>query len=108
VDWIRDVLFNDLSAKVDTYENTFNARLGLEDANTPLASDHSFVDETQSVDVGTQPNRALSSQEILETDNNSIHESMESARVDTSTTIQKSSLSNATKDKKAVRTDEWE
>jgi len=61
IDWMRGVLFKDLSAKVDTYEKTFNARLELEDASTPLASDYSFVDKTQSIDFGTQPNCALSS-----------------------------------------------
>lgn len=38
--WIRDVLFKNLSAKVNTYEN----RPMLEDASISLASDHSVVD----------------------------------------------------------------
>jgi len=61
VDWMRDVLFKDLSATVDTYD-TFNTRPKTEDASIPLASDHSFVNETQSIGFGTQPNRAFSSQ----------------------------------------------
>ncbi len=96
VDWIRDVLFKDLSAAVDTYEN----RPELEDASISLASDHSFVDETQSVGFGTRINPTLSSQEVPETDHESIHESIESAHVDTSITTQGSSLSNAQNEKK--------
>jgi len=52
VDWMRDVLFKDLSAIVDTYD-TFNTRPKTEDASIPLASDHSFVNETQSIGFGT-------------------------------------------------------
>ena len=107
VDWMRDGLFKDLSAIVDTYENTFNARPEPEDASTLLASDHSFVDETQSVASGTRPDSDFGSQEVLETDHESVHESIESAHIDTSTTTQASSLSNATDEKKHVRTDEW-
>ncbi len=104
VDWMRDVLFQDLSAKVDTYENTFNARPELEDASTPLASDHSLVDETQSIGFGIQPNATLNSQEVLETDNESVYESIESAHVDRLTT-QGSSLSNANNEEKEIMID---
>ena len=108
VDWMRDTLFKDLSAMVDTYENTFNARPGPEDAGTPRASDHSFGFGTQSVGFGTQPNPAFSSQDFLETDHESVHESTELAHVDASITTQASSLSNATNERKEVKTDEWE
>ncbi len=57
---MRDVLFKDLSAIVDTYD-TFNTRPKTEDASIPLASDHSFVNKTQSISFRTQPNRAFSS-----------------------------------------------
>ncbi len=100
MDWMWDVLFKDLSATVGTYEN----RPEPEDASISLASDHSAVDETQSVGFGTQPNPTFSSQEVPETD----HESTESAHFDTSTATQASSLFNATNEKKEVRTDEWE
>jgi len=52
VDWMRDVLFKDLSTIVDTYD-TFNTRPKIEDASIPLASDHSFVNKTQSVGFRT-------------------------------------------------------
>ncbi len=99
VDWMRDVLFKDLSAAVDTYEN----KPELEDASISLAPEHSFVDETQSVGFGTQPNPTFSSQEVPETDHESIHESIESAHVDTSIITQASSVSNAKNEKKEVR-----
>jgi len=99
---MRDVLFKDLFATVSSYEN----RPEPEDASISLASDHSAVDETQSVDFGTQLNPTFDSQEVLETNHESIHEFTESAHFDTSTATQASSLSNATNEKKEVRTDE--
>lgn len=75
VDWMRDLLFKDLSATIDIYERTFEAWTEPEDASVPLGSDHSFADETQTISSGTQPNAALNSQEVLETDNKSVHES---------------------------------
>lgn len=79
VDWMRKVLFKDLHTAVDTYDNTYKARSETEDASIPLGSDHSCADETQSVGFGTQPNAAFNSQEVLETDTESIHECIESA-----------------------------
>ncbi len=122
VDRMRDVLFKDLYAAVDTYEKTFNPQLldfksyqtsydtrpKPEDDSVLLASDHSFVDETQSIEFGAQPNTALGSQEDLETDTESVHGSIESARVDTSISTQQSSLSNAKNDKEELRKKEWE
>ncbi|KAL2056575.1 hypothetical protein ABVK25_002969 [Lepraria finkii] len=70
VDWMRDGLFKDLSAIVDIYEHKLNARHEPEDASTLLASDHSF--ETQSVGFGTPPNSTFGSQEVLETDHESV------------------------------------
>ena len=120
VDQMREVLFNDLSTAVDIYEKTFNREL-LEskprqtsnnlrpepvDSTVHRASDHLFVDNTQSVGFGSQPNAACGSHEVLETDNESVHDSIESAQLDTSTTTQQSSLSNASNEKE-IRTDKW-
>ena len=102
VDWLRDVLFKDLSALVNTYEKTLNVLPGP-DATTPLASQHSFGDGTQTVGFGTQPNFAFGSQEVLETDNESVRESTESAPVDCSSTTQPSSLSSATDAQKKIK-----
>jgi len=106
VDRMREVLFKNLQAAMDTYEKTVKARPEPEDASIPLASDHSCVNETQSIGFGTQPNAAFNSPEVLETDNESVHESIESAHVDTSTTTQESSLSDANNEKKETETEE--
>lgn len=122
VDRMRDVLFKDLYAAVDTYEKTFNPQLldfkfyqtsydtqpKPEDDSVLLASDHSFVDETQSIEFGAQLNTALGSQEVLETDTESVHGSIESARVDTSISTQQSSLSKVKNDKEELRKKGWE
>jgi len=122
VDRMRDVLFKDLYTAVDTYEKTFNPQLldfksyqtsynvrpEPEDDSVLLASDHSFVDGTQSVGFDAQPNTALGSQEVLETDSESVHGSIESAWVDTSISTQQSSLSNTNNDKEELRKEEWE
>ena len=107
VDWLRDVLFKDLSALVDTYESIHNALPGP-DATTPLASQRSFGDGTQTVGFGTQPNFAFDSQEVLETDHESVHKSIESAPVDGLTTTQASSLSSTTDEQKKIKTNKWE
>ncbi len=61
MDWMRDLLFTDFSAAVDTYEKTSEARTKPEDASVPLGSDHYFADKTQTISSGTQPNAALNS-----------------------------------------------
>ena len=58
-----------------------------------VASNYSFINETQSLGSASQPNAASETREILETDNESVHESVESAEVDDST--QDSSISDA-------------
>ncbi len=77
---MRDVLFKDLYTAMNIYEKTFNSQLlnfkfyqisynvqsELENDSVLLASDHFFVDETQSVEFDAQLNTALRSQEILE------------------------------------------
>ncbi len=122
VNRMRDVLFKDLYTAVDTYEKiinpqllnfksyqtSYNVRPEPEDDSVLLASDHSFVDGTQSVEFDAQPNTALRSQEVLETDSESVHEFIESAWVDTSISTQQSSLSNAKNDKKELGKEEWE
>jgi len=50
----------------------------------------------------------LALKEVLETDNDSVYKSVESAHIDTSTITQASSLSNITGEKRKVRTDDWE
>ncbi len=79
--------------------------LNQEDASVPLGSDHSFADETQTIGFGTQPNAALNSQEVLETDNEFVRESIESAHVDSLTTTQESSLSNTNNEEKEIMID---
>ena len=110
VDYIREVLFIKVSAVVDNYEKTFSpkplpsgprrtsngVRPVSDDTTLRLASDHSFAEETQSVVFGTQPHTAFGSQESLETDNDSVHESIESSQIDTLTATRESSFSNAT------------
>ncbi len=99
---MRDLLFRDFSVAMNTYEKTFEARTKLEDASVPLGFNHSFVDETQTISSRTQPNAALNSQEVLETNNKSIHEFIELAHVDSLTTTQESSLSNANNKKRKI------
>lgn len=108
MDWMRDVLFKDLTDLVNDYRNTFNVRPETEHCNIPLPSpsENPFVDETQSVGFGTQPNPALSSQEVPETDHGSVHESIESVHLDSLTATQALSLSNATNEQKYVKIDE--
>ena len=77
VDWMRDVLFNYISDTVNIYD-TSNARPEPEDASIPLASNLSFADKTQ-----TQSKSAFSSQEILETDYDTVHDSTGLAYIDT-------------------------
>ena len=103
VNRMRDVLFKDLYAAMNTYEKIFNpqllnfkpyqtsydTRLKPEDDSVLLASDHSVVDETQSIEFDAQPDTALKSQENLETDTESVHEFIESM------STQQSSLFNA-------------
>ena len=90
---MRDVLFKDLYSAMNIYEKTFNPQLldfksyqtsynvrsESENDSVLLASDHFFVDETQSVEFDAQLNTALRSQEILEIDSESVHEFIESA-----------------------------
>ncbi len=102
---MRDLLFKDFSAAVNIYEKTFEARTEPEDASVPLGSDHSFADETQTISSGTQPNAAPNSQEVLETDNKSVHEFIESAHVGSLTTTQESSLSNANNEEREIMID---
>jgi len=83
---MRDSLFRDFFAAMNTYEKTFEARTKLEDASVPLGFNHSFANKTQTISSGTQPNAALNSQEVLEIDNKSVHEFIESAHVDSLTT----------------------
>ncbi len=122
VNRMRDVLFKDLYAAMDIYEKTFNPQLlnfksyqtsydtrsKSENDSVLLTSDHSFVDETQSIEFDAQPNTALKSQENLETDTESVHEFIESARIDTSISTQQSSLFNVKNDKEELRKKEWE
>ncbi len=117
VNRMRDVLFKDLYAAMDIYEKTFNPQLlnfksyqtsydtrsKSENDSVLLTSDHSFVDETQSIEFDAQPNTALKSQENLETDTESVHEFIESARIDTSISTQQSSLFNVKNDKEELR-----
>jgi len=88
-----DVLFKDLYTAMNIYKKTFNSQLlnfkfyqisynvRFESKNDSilLASDHFFVDETQSVEFDAQLNTALRSQEILEIDSESVHEFIELA-----------------------------
>ena len=118
---MRDVLFKDLYTAVDTYEKTlnpqlldfksyqtsYNVRPEPEDDSVLLASDQFFVDGTQSVGFSAQPNTALESQEVLETDSESVHEFIESAWIDISISTQQSSLFNINNDKKELRKKEW-
>ena len=46
MDRIREVLFKDLYAAVDTYDKIFEVRPELEDTSILLGSDHSFTDKT--------------------------------------------------------------
>ncbi len=119
---MRDVLFKDLYSAMNIYEKTFNPQLldfksyqtsynvrsESENDSVLLASDHFFVDETQSVEFDAQLNTALGSQEILEIDSESVHEFIESAWVDISISTQQSSLFNINNDKKELRKEEWE
>ncbi len=119
---MRDVLFKDLYSAMNIYKKTFNSQLlnfkfyqisynvrsESENDNVLLASHHSFVDETQSVEFDAQLNTALRSQEILEIDSESVHEFIESAWIDTSISTQQSSLFNINNDKKELRKKEWE
>jgi len=102
---MRDLLFKDFSAAMNIYEKTFEARTEPEDASVSLGFDYSFADETQTISSGTQPNAALNSQEVLETDNKSVHEFIESAHVDSLTTTQKSSLFNANNEEREIMID---
>ena len=102
---MRDLLFKDFFAAMNIYEKTFEARTEPEDASVPLRFDYSFVDETQTISSETQLNAALNSQEILETDNKSVHEFIESAHVDSLTTTQKSSLFNVNNEKREIMID---
>ena len=119
---MRDVLFKDLYTAMNIYEKTFNSQLlnfkfyqisynvrsESENDSILLASNHFFVDETQSVEFDAQLNTALRSQEILEIDSESIHEFIESAWIDISISTQQSSLFNINNDKKELRKKEWE
>ncbi len=119
---MRDVLFKDLYSAMNIYEKTFNSQLlnfkfyqisynvrsESENDSVLLASDHFFVDETQSVKFDAQFNTALRSQEILEIDSESVHEFIESAWIDISISTQQSSLFNINNDKKELRKKEWE
>ena len=114
---MRDVLFKDLYAAMNIYEKTFNSQLlnfkfyqiscntrsESENVNVFLTSDHSFVNETQSVDFDTQFNAALKSQETLKIDSESVHEFNESARVNILISTQQSSLFNIKNEKKEFR-----
>ncbi len=51
------------------------------------------------------PNAALNSQEVFETDKKSVHESIESAHVDSLTTTQESSLFNANNEEREIMID---
>jgi hypothetical protein len=118
---MRDVLFKDLYSAMNIYEKTFNSQLlnfkfyqisynvrsESENDSVLLASDHFFVDETQSVEFDAQLNTALRSQEILEIDSESVHEFIESAWIDISISTQQSSLFNINNDKKELRKKEW-
>jgi len=121
VNRMRDVLFKDLYSAMNIYEKTFNSQLlnfkfyqisynvrsESENDSVLLASDHFFVDETQSVEFDAQLNTALRSQEILEIDSESVHEFIESAWIDISISTQQSSLFNINNDKKELRKKEW-
>ncbi len=118
---MRDVLFKDLYTAMNIYKKTFNSQLlnfkfyqisynvrsESENDSIFLASDHFFVDETQSVEFDAQLNTALRSQEILEIDSESVHEFIESAWVDISISTQQSSLFNINNNKKELRKKEW-
>ena len=119
---MRDVLFKDLYTAMNIYKKTFNSQLlnfkfyqisynvrsESENDSIFLASDHFFVDETQSVEFDAQLNTALRSQEILEIDSESVHEFIESAWVDISISTQQSSLFNINNDKKELKKKNWE
>ncbi len=121
VNQMRDVLFKDLYTAMNIYEKTFNSQLlnfkfyqisynirsKSENDSVLLASDHFFVDKTQSVKFDAQLNTALRSQEILEIDSESVHEFIESAWVDISISTQQLSLFNMNNDKKELRKKEW-
>lgn len=55
-----------------SYQASYNARPKLEDTGIRLTPNYSFVDKTQSISFRTEPNTAFSSQELLETNNNSV------------------------------------
>ncbi len=90
---MRDMLFKDLYIAINIYKKTFNSQLlnfkfyqisynvQFESKNDSilLASDHFFVDETQSVEFDAQLNTALKFQKILEINSESVHEFIESA-----------------------------
>ncbi len=119
---MRDVLFKDLYTAMNIYKKTFNSQLlnfkfyqisynvRSESKNDSilLASDHFFVNETQSVEFDAQLNTALRSQEILEINSESVHEFIESAWVDISISTQQSSLFNINNDKKELKKKNWE
>ena len=117
VNRMRDVLFKDLYAAINIYEKTFNSQLlnfkfyqisydtrsKSKNDSVLLTSDHFFVDETQSIEFDAQLNTALRSQKNLEIDTESVHEFIESARVDISISTQQSSLFNVKNDKEELR-----
>ncbi len=119
---MRDVLFKDLYTAMNIYEKTFNSQLlnfkfyqisynvrsESENDSVLLASDHFFVDETQSVEFDAQLNTALKSQEILKINSESVHKFIESAWVDILISTQQLSLFNINNDKKELRKKEWE
>ncbi len=95
---MRDVLFKDLYTAMNIYEKILNSQLlnfkfyqinydaqsKSENDSILLTSDHFFVDETQSIEFDARFDTALKSQEILEIDTESVHEFIESARIDIS------------------------
>ncbi len=105
IDYIREVLFIGVSAVVDNYEKVLVPELSPSksrqttnnvrpepDSDVQAGSNHSFTNDTQSLVFASQPNAASDIHEILETDNESVYESVEAAEVDNST--QNSSISN--------------